>query len=227
MKDSARDERPLDHTTARIVAELAAALLPRLREAVTAELLRAAESAPQRTDEGVEEMLLALKSLKNTAEETAALLGATQRSLEQTTSGVLSRLERLPDLLEAFVAQVRDGNEQATENRRLLETLQRAMPAWEGVLRADGRAHTRELSELSSEVSEVLRDARADLSSAVKETMEKESEKRGERLEELLREHRETLTRRVARFEKIVAAVGLISAIVCAAAVSIGVMLFR
>jgi ElaB/YqjD/DUF883 family membrane-anchored ribosome-binding protein len=220
MKGSIQDERPLDHATARIVSELAAALLPRLRETVATEILRATD--PLRINERVEETLAALERIKNAADEAAILQDATKRSSEQTISGALNQVEHLSVLLETFAEYLRNEDERATETTQLMEVLQKAIPAWEGILKADGRAHTRELSELSSEISEVLKDTRTSLLSVVNEAVEKESEKRDARLKELLREHGGIVERRMARFEKIV-----VFAVACAAAVSIGAILFR
>jgi chromosome segregation ATPase len=225
--DSVRDERPLDHTTARIVAELAAVLLPRLRETVAAELAEMAESMPRLTNEGAEEALAALNRLKSAADATTDLLDAARRSLESVTAGVSEKLERLPEQLETFAAQLRDGDEKATEAAQLLRTLERAIPAWEGVLKADGRAQTRELSEFSSEISEMLRDTQTSLLSAVGDAVKKEGEGRDARVEEFLLESGAPVERKMARLEKITVAAAFIVVIACAVTVVVGTILFR
>jgi hypothetical protein len=227
LKDNPRDERPLDHTTARIVAELAGALLPRLRETVAGELTRMTEFMPGLANEGAEEALAAMNRLKNTINAMTDLLDTAKCSLERVTEGAFEKLERMPEQLETFAAQLKDDGERATETTQLLRTLERAIPAWEGVLKADGRAQTRELSEFSSEISEMLRDLQAGLLSAVGETVKRENEKRGVQVEGLLLENGRLLERRVARLEKITVATGLIAIIACTAAVVVGTILFR
>ena len=159
-----------DPTTDRVVSELAEALLPRLKEVVVRELSSARQVIPQETEQDADAALIALDCLRETA------------------AGLRTELERLFREVGSSAERLKNNEDTAAETLALLRSLEAALPGWEGILKADGRAHTRELSELSAEMSELLRDTRSTLLTEVRDVVEKEFAKRDERLERFLRE---------------------------------------
>jgi hypothetical protein len=211
-------ERPLDHATARIVAELAAALLPHLQETLAVELKSAVEALSIRTRHGVQEALSALELLKVASDEVTASLNAAETSIGEMSSGILPSLSRICERLGTFAVQPAAGNERLDAT---LGALKNAIANWEGVLKADGHAQTRELSEFSSELSELVRDMGVSLPQAVKDTTEKAMTSwDGEWVKTVL-ENRVVMEKRLARLEKIVVVFGAISAILLAVVVLI------
>jgi hypothetical protein len=203
-------ERPLDHATARIVAELAAALLPHLQETLAGEMKNAVESLSVRTHHGVEETLIALERLKTASDAIVASLNAAEKSM-QGMSGILSSLAKIHEQLGAFTVQPAAAAEG-------LEALKNAISAWEGVLKADGHAQTRELSEFSSELSELIRDMGVSLPQTVKATAEKVITSRNDEWVKTALENKTVMEKRLARLEKIAVVSGAISAILLAMA---------
>lgn len=200
-------ERPLDHATTRIVAELAAALLPRLQETLADELKNAAESLSIQTHHGVEETLAALERLKTTSDEIAASLNAAEESMREM-SVMLSSLAKIREQLGTTVQPVAAAE--------ALDALKNAISAWEGVLKADGHAQTRELSEFSSELSELIRDMGVSLPQTVKNTAEKVITSRNDAWVKTVEEYKDVTERRLARLEKIIVVSGAISTILLA-----------
>ncbi|MDR1376772.1 MAG: hypothetical protein LBJ22_04605, partial [Synergistaceae bacterium] len=98
-----------------------------------------------------------------------------------------------------------------------LNVLKNAISNWEGVLKADGHAQTRELSEFSSEISELLRDMGASLPQTLKDAAEKAMASRGDQWAAVLLESRRVMEKRMARLEKIMVVSGAVSAILLAA----------
>ena len=157
-------ERPLDHATARIVAELAASLLPRLQETLAAELKNAVEALSVQAGRSVEETLTALARLKAASEGIVTSLDAAGTSIKGMSFDALPSLSRLCEQWEALAAQPA-----ATET----DALKNAISHWEGVLKADAHAQTRELSEFSSELLELIRAMEGSLPQMVKDAVEK------------------------------------------------------
>jgi hypothetical protein len=183
--------RPLDHATARIVAELAAALLPPLtaemKESVAAEV---AVRLNQTADE------LARQSSAQFAAFSSALASVKPVIGDESLGGSI--------------------DETLQEIAGLLRFLKEAIPGWEGVLKADGRMQTRELSEFSAEMSELVKDMKLNLAAAARESAEKAAARDGER-RRLLEESGRTTESRLARLEKLVILTGAVSAFLWAA----------
>lgn len=85
--------------------------------------------------------------------------------------------------------------------------LKQSITEWEGVLKADGRAHTRELSEFSAEMSEVIKDMKGSVTALVREAVEHETSRDAEwRL--MLKKTEQNLERKLARLERIALILG-------------------
>ena len=204
-------ERPLDHATARIVAELASALLPRLQETLAAELKNAVEALSVQAGRGVEETLTALQRLKAASDGIVTSLDTAGTSIKAMSLDVLSRIDmlsRIGDQLESFTVQ---------PSAETLDTLKNAIAHWEGVLKADAHAQTRELSEFSSELLELIRGMEGSLPQMVKDVVEKVTVQNGEWMKIVL-ENRNIIEKRLARLEKIVVVSGATSVIFLAVA---------
>ncbi|MDR1379809.1 MAG: hypothetical protein LBJ36_12280 [Synergistaceae bacterium] len=194
-------DRPLDHTTARVVSELASTLLPRLEEVLVSELKKAAETLPDRTNRGVEETMIALDRLIKASDEIAVSLNTAEESARNVLNSVLPAFSNIRDQLDAFAA--RSASAIGAAEAKGFLALQEAIANWEGVLKADGRAQTRELSEFSSELSELTRGMEATLPQAVKDAVEKAMTIHRGEWEKSILEQKETLEKRLARIEKI------------------------
>jgi hypothetical protein len=247
-------ERPLDHATARIVAELAAALLPSLtsvvKEAVAAEIAKKppGASADDRT-RGAEASLAPLRRFQEEisaagagmAGSFAAAEASMERSvseMNQSVSGLSSSTERFCERMEEIAARlaqtaddlarqssgqftafssalasVKTGLDDETleDVTRLLRFLKEAIPGWEGVLKADGRMQTRELSEFSAEMSDLVKDMKLGLTALARENAEK-SAARDEEGRRFLEESGQAADRRLAKLEKIVILTAAVSA---------------
>lgn len=206
-----------DPTTARVVSELAEALLPRLQEAVVRELSATAHTMPRETERNADAALIALNQLRETCDRVTASMTLAEKSVGETAAEIRAELERLPHGLEPPAAQMKHGADAASETAALIRSMEAATRNWEGILKADGRAHTRELSELSAETSELLRDTRSTVTTEVREAVEREFVKYDERLERLLRENETRTEAKLARAQKFVLASTAISAILSAA----------
>jgi hypothetical protein len=169
------NEGPLDPTTARVVAELAAALLPQLKETIALEVTKAAEIVPSRTAQGVDEALASLRRLQDTSGAATEVMSAMKDSMNVISGNVLPSLSKACESLDASVSRLaQEAAGPATrETERLMRSVESAIFDWEGVLKADGRAQTRELNEFSSEISELLRDLKASLPPTIQESVEK------------------------------------------------------
>jgi hypothetical protein len=200
-KETREDGRPLDHATARIVAELAAALLPSLssdvREAVAGEIGRAgSETAASFTAAGMS-VRQSVSGLSSSMEDVAARLTRTADELARQSSGQFTALSSALETLEDMAG--------------LLRFLKEAIPGWEGVLKADGRMQTRELSEFSAEMSELAKDMKLNLTAIARESAEKNAVRDEER-RKLFEERGRAMERRLARLEKIIVLTGAVSA---------------
>jgi ABC-type transporter Mla subunit MlaD len=194
------DDRPLDHTTARVVVELAGTLLPRLEEIIVAELGKAVEALPDRTNRGVEETMAALARLTKASDEIAASLDTAEESVRNVSNGVLPAFSNICEQLDSFAARSASSVEAA--GAKGLQALREAMANWEGVLKADGRAQTRELSEFSSELSDLTRGLESILPQAVRDAVEKAMTIRQGEWEKAMLEQKQTLENKLARIEK-------------------------
>lgn len=225
MRENNRD-RPLDQTTARIVDELAAAMLPHLRETLTEETARF-QTLPDKVEETLKALLAALGDLQKIGTEATESLDAAERSMEERlaalSSAALASVERAGaavDSLEANAAnllkatgdspqpEIRGAEPpQSGEILRTLRLLETSIPVWEGILKAEGRAQTRELSELSAEVTELLRDTGEESLRKIEkilmrwESLEKERTQREERFRQSLEDSGRSATRRLLRLE--------------------------
>jgi hypothetical protein len=238
--------RPLDHATARIVAELAAALLPPLtsdvKKAVTAEILKELAALSERQEQRAEELFAPFLRLREeigrAGSEAAASFAAAEASVKRSESELSASINRFGERMESIAARltqaadelgrqssgqftalssaldsVKPGLDDETleDVAGLLRFLKEAIPGWEGVLKADGRMQTRELSEFSAEMSELTKDMKLNLTTAVRESAEKDAARREEK-QRLLEENWRTMELRLAKLEKIVILTGAVSA---------------
>ena len=198
-------EHPLDHTTARIVSELASALLPHLKEAVSAELSRTIESLPLNIDREVEEALSSLRRLQALFEDVAKTLGSAQSSALLLSNELLP-LSRTCETLNAATARLEQlaGKPDANggEVSELLRALESGLSDWAGILKANGRAHTKELGEFSAEVSDQVGWMKSGMPQMVGEILEKTLSSRDEELSKAMGESVRTLEARLAGLEK-------------------------
>jgi chromosome segregation ATPase len=194
-----------DHATARIVEELAAALLPHLKETVSAELTRTTKSLPINVDREVEEALASLKRLQvlfkdmektlKSVQSSVSLLSNELLPLSQTCETLNAASERLEQLAANPDVNVAETNE-------LLRAIAASLSEWEGILKANGRAHTRELTEFSAEVSEQVSWMKSGIPVMVEEILKKTLSPRTEECR-TADESARALDTRLARLEKI------------------------
>jgi hypothetical protein len=197
----------LDHATARIVAELAAALLPPLTAGVKAAV---AEEIAKRTENEESARQTASSSIERFGErmeEAAARLTRVAEELARQSSGQFAALS-------SALASVKPAlDDEALEDvAGLLRFLKEAIPGWEGVLKADGRMQTRELSEFSAEMSELAKDIKLSLAASARESAEKGAARDEER-RRFAEESARAMERRLTRLEKIAVSAGVISAL--------------
>lgn len=224
---------PLDHATARIVTELASALLPRLQETVAEEIAKLAPRAHYGTRAAGSEVFFPV--VQTPTEETEAHEN-NEKISEETLRLVLkqenltSTLELLVQNLERFSRQMEETKEETREETgereketetvggttEVLRLIEEALSRWEGTLKADGRAQTRELSEFSMEVAELLKDTRTHLLQTVRQAVEERLATRDSRLRQELMENEKNTERRLARLEKMVVASGVLSMVLFA-----------
>lgn len=201
--------KQLDHATARIITELAAALLPQLKDAISAEVTRAIQSLPISVDREVEEVLSSLKRLQAFSEDMTTAFSSAQSSASQVSSELLPLL-RMCETLNAATVRLEQfaSNDGAEENaiqmtNELLRSLEANLSDWEGILKANGRAQTRELSEFSTEVSEQVSWVTSGMSQMVGEILDKTLSSRIEEWSQAANENTRVLEARLARLEKI------------------------
>lgn len=183
---------PLDHASVRIVSELAAKLLPPLKEELSA--LRTLEdeekdAAWRRIREAVSE-LAARPRIE--PEGNPAHWEALARSLEDTNRRIA--------LLEGAISQLKAAVENIAELQRapasshpdsspsngvgapfppereapLLDLMENRIPIWEGLLRAHNQAQSRELNALSVELAELQNETREAMARTLREALEQE-----------------------------------------------------
>ncbi len=183
---------PLDHASARIVSELAARLLPPLREELSA--LRTLEdeekdAAWRRIREAVSE-LAARPRVE--PEGNPAHREALARSLEDTNrriallEGAISQLkaavENIAELQRAPASSHPDSSPSHEEGAPfppgretpLSDLMENRIPAWEGLLRAHNQAQSRELNALSVELAELQNETREAMAQTLREALEQE-----------------------------------------------------
>ncbi|MDR2529136.1 MAG: hypothetical protein LBD04_09000 [Synergistaceae bacterium] len=205
-------EQSLDHATARVVKELADALLPSLREAVREDLTAALSIRTGHVGE-LADVLGRLREAGNGAD--AALRDAV-KSLNGAAEEARAALTSACQRLEAFVPGVpkEDQPQVSEEVRGLLHAVEEAVSNWEGVLRADGRAHTRELNAFSTEIADLVKVLVPDLGRMLGEAVEKTRSG----WEAVLVRQRDAEAR-LGRLEKMTAALGAVSVFLLTAAV--------
>ena len=211
-----------DHATARIVEELAAALLPHLKETVSAELTRTIKSLPINVDREVEEALASLKRLQvlfkdmektlKSVQSSVSLLSNELLPLSQTCETLNAASERLEQLAANPDVNVAETNE-------LLRAIAASLSEWEGILKANGRAQTKELSEFSAEVSEQVGWMKSAMPGIMEEILEKTLSSSTEEWIRTVGESVRTFETRLARLEKIgkiiLGIVAFLAAVLC------------
>lgn len=184
---------PLDHASARIVSELAARLLPPLKEELSA--LRTWEdeekdAAWRRIGEAVSE-LAARPNVE--PEGDLARWEALSRSLEDTNRRIASLGGAMSKLMDAVenIAELQkapaqsfpnsspsdeEGGDELPPDREapLLDLMENRIPAWEGLLRAHNQAQSRELDALSTELAELQNETREAIARTLRETLGQE-----------------------------------------------------
>lgn len=183
---------PLDHASARIVSELAARLLPPLKEELSA--LRTLEdeekdAAWRRIREAVSE-LAARPRVE--PEGDPAHWEALARSLEDTNrriaslEGAMSKLgdavENIAELQRAPASSHPDSSPSngvgapfpPEREAPLLDLMENRIPIWEGLLRAHNQAQSRELNALSVELAELQNETREAMARTLREALEQE-----------------------------------------------------
>ena len=227
-------ERPLDHTTARVVTELAATLLPHIRETLAAEFSRAisllSQSPPglERNAEAVpgslERMLDYFKEEVEGLEDriTNSLAkhlssAPPQQGMEEQYNRMEASLERLIQIAERshesiVVERSEEDKLVIAEIKKFTNIFDEMKSDWEGILKANGRAHTRELSEFSAEVTELLKEMRSSLPQMIADAVEKEVASRDAEWLQALRENGKATEGRLARFEKSIVISGAVAA---------------
>lgn len=182
---------PLDHASARIVSELAARLLPPLKEELSA--LRTQEDKEKDAAwRGIREAVSELAARPRIEPEgNPAHWEALARSLEDTNrriaslEGAMSKLgdavENIAELQRAPASSHPDSspsNEGAPfspeREAPLLDLMENRIPIWEGLLRAHNQAQSRELNALSVELAELQNETREAMARTLREALEQE-----------------------------------------------------
>ncbi|GHS92715.1 hypothetical protein AGMMS50276_01210 [Synergistales bacterium] len=192
MDNNETTSRPLDHATARIVTELAAAILEPLKEDIKKTIHEAIEL----------KISVAAKSCTVTEPLSSP-------AVRPETSEISRKTEISEDL------------------QQLLRALSEDIRAWEGILKAEGVAQTRELSEFSSEISDLVKDIKSSLPFLISQAVCDASEKNinhGERLQKLTEGALSEVERRLLKLEKIALISGVILAFLLIVALTVRVM---
>jgi len=228
-------EKQLDHTTARVVAELASALLPHLKETVSSELALATAAMPINVSREVEEALTSLRRIQAFSESLAAALDSAQNSASRLSDGLkplTQASEAINDAaarIERLAAKQPDEGNNAQITKELLRALEENLRDWGGILKANGNAHTKELNEFSAEVSEQVSWMKSSLPEKLKDAFLPAEKALLSRAEDsrAITESVKALDARLTRLEKtgkIVLVEGIVLIMVLAAAV---VLYFR
>ena len=200
-------ERPMDHATARIVTELAAALLPHLKETVSAELTRTIESLSINVDREVGEALSSLKRLNVLFEGMTDALNSSQSSALRLSSELLS-LSRTCEILNTATERIEQLASakppvDSAQINEILHSVEVAISDWSGILKSNGHAQTKELSEFSAEVYELIGGMKSILSTMLGEILEKTLSLRTEDWLRATGENARALEARLSKLEKI------------------------
>ena len=181
---------PLDHVSARIVTELAARLLPPLKEELSA--LRALEEGKQdatwrRIREAVSELAARprvepegnpahwealARSLEDTNRRIASLEGAMSKLGDAVED--IAELQQAPSLPDSSPSEEEGAQLPPDREAPLLDLMENRIPAWEGLLRAHNQAQSRELDALSMELAELQNETREAMTRTLREALEQE-----------------------------------------------------
>ena len=183
---------PLDHASARIVSELAARLLPPLKEELSA--LRTLEdrekdAAWRRIGEAVSELaarpntkpegdLERWEALAHSLEDTNRRIA----SLEEAMSKLGDAVENIAELQRVPASSLPDSSPSEEEGAQLppdreaplLDLMENRIPAWEGLLRAHNQAQSQELNALSMELADLQNETREAMTRTLREALEQE-----------------------------------------------------
>ena len=199
-------ERQLDHATARIITELVAALLPHLKETVSAELTRTIESLPINIDREVEEALSSLKRLQFLFGDMTNALSSAQSSALRVSNELLTlsrTCETLNTATERLEQLTLESPIDAAQVKEVLHSMEMSISDWSGILKSNGRAQTKELSEFSAEVYELIGGMKSTLTAMLGEILEKTLSSRTEDWLRTTDENVRALETRLTKLEKI------------------------
>ena len=183
---------PLDHASARIVSELAARLLPPLREELSA--LRTLEdeekdAAWRRIREAVSELaarpntkpegdLERWEALAHSLEDTNRRIALLEGAISQLKAAVenIAELQRAPASSHPDSSPSHEEGAPFPPGREtpLSDLMENRIPAWEGLLRAHNQAQSWELNALSMELAELQSETREAIARALREALERE-----------------------------------------------------
>lgn len=184
---------PLDHASARIVSELAARLLPPLKEELSA--LRTLEdeekdAAWRRIREAVSELAARPRvepegdparweALARSLEDTNRRIALLEGAISQLKAAVenIAELQRTPASSHPDSSPSSDegGNELPPDREApLSDLMENRIPIWEGLLRAHNQAQSRELNALSVELAELQNETREAMARTLREALEQE-----------------------------------------------------
>ena len=181
---------PLDHVSARIVTELAARLLPPLKEELSA--LRALEEGKQdatwrRIREAVSELAARPRvepegnpahwealahSLEDTNRRIASLEGAMSKLGDAVED--IAELQQAPSLPDSSPSEEEGAQLPPDREAPLLDLMENRIPAWEGLLRAHNQAQSQELNALSMELADLQNETREAMTRTLREALEQE-----------------------------------------------------
>ena len=183
---------PLDHASARIVSELAARLLPPLKEELSA--LRTLEdeekdAAWRRIREAVSELAARPRvepegdpahweALARSLEDTNRRIALLEGAISQPKAAVenIAELQRAPASSHPDSSPSEEEGAQLPPDREapLLDLMENRIPIWEGLLRAHNQAQSRELNALSVELAELQNETREAMAQTLREALEQE-----------------------------------------------------
>ncbi len=182
---------PLDHASARIVSELAARLLPPLKEELSA--LRTLEdeekdAAWRRIREAVSELAARPRvepegnpahweALARSLEDTNRRIALLEGAISQLKAAVenIAELQRAPAAASPDSSPSNEGAPFPPEREApLLDLMENRIPIWEGLLRAHNQAQSRELNALSVELAELQNETREAMARTLREALEQE-----------------------------------------------------
>ena len=182
---------PLDHASARIVSELAARLLPPLREELSA--LRTLEdeekdAAWRRIREAVSELAARPRiepegnpahweALARSLEDTNRRIALLEGAISQLKAAVenIAELQRAPASSHPDSSPSNEGAPFPPEREApLSDLMENRIPIWEGLLRAHNQAQSRELNALSVELAELQNETREAMAQTLREALEQE-----------------------------------------------------